>query len=222
MSGAAPTQAPPSPLSPAHAERDLFLVSALVLFLELACIRWFPAHVLFLTFFTNTVLLACFLGMSVGCLIASRRVAWLPATPALLALTMGAAHWVEQVRRSSGSVIEVGNTLSPQLVFFGTEYQAKDPAGFAIPIEAVAAFFFLAIALLMIGPGQQLGRCLNGVTDRVRAYTFNILGSIAGIVVFTLCSWWELSPLWWFGAVIAGLVYFLSPEHRWRHAQLTV
>ena len=47
---------------------DLFLVSILILFLELACIRWFPAHVLFLSFFTNTVLLACFLGMSVGCL----------------------------------------------------------------------------------------------------------------------------------------------------------
>ena len=31
---------------------DLFLVSILVLFLELACIRWFPAHVLFLSFFT--------------------------------------------------------------------------------------------------------------------------------------------------------------------------
>jgi hypothetical protein len=32
---------------------DLFIASVLVLFLELACIRWFPAHVLFLTFFTN-------------------------------------------------------------------------------------------------------------------------------------------------------------------------
>ena len=51
---------------------DLFLVSWLVLFLELACIRWFPSHVLFLTFFTNTVLLACFVGMSVGCLVARR------------------------------------------------------------------------------------------------------------------------------------------------------
>jgi hypothetical protein len=44
----------------------LFAVSLLVLFLEQAAIRWFPAHVLFLTFFTNTVLLACFLGMSIG------------------------------------------------------------------------------------------------------------------------------------------------------------
>ena len=52
---------------------DLFVASVLVLFLELACIRWFPAHVLFLTFFTNVMLLASFLGISVGCLAARRR-----------------------------------------------------------------------------------------------------------------------------------------------------
>ena len=56
----------------AAGRRICFLISLLILFLELACIRWFPAHVLYLTFFTNTVLLACFLGMSVGCLAASR------------------------------------------------------------------------------------------------------------------------------------------------------
>src|SRR6476646_1082960 len=49
---------------------DLFVVSIIVLFLELTCIRWFPSHVMFLTFFTNIVLLACFVGMSVGCLAA--------------------------------------------------------------------------------------------------------------------------------------------------------
>ncbi|HEX3253937.1 MAG TPA: hypothetical protein VHS05_31170, partial [Pyrinomonadaceae bacterium] len=52
---------------------DLFLISFLILFLELAAIRWFPAHVLYLTFFTNMVLLATFLGMSVGCLAAGQR-----------------------------------------------------------------------------------------------------------------------------------------------------
>ena len=54
-------------------KRDLFAVSAVFLFLELAFIRWFPAHVLFLTFFTNTVLLASFLGLSLGCLAARHR-----------------------------------------------------------------------------------------------------------------------------------------------------
>jgi hypothetical protein len=50
---------------------NLFLVGFLVLFLELACIRWFAAYVIFLQFFTNVVLIACFLGMSCGCLAAA-------------------------------------------------------------------------------------------------------------------------------------------------------
>ena len=45
---------------------DLFLISCTVLFLELAAIRWFPAYVISLTFFTNVVLLAAFVGMSIG------------------------------------------------------------------------------------------------------------------------------------------------------------
>ena len=87
---------------------DLFVVSFLVLFLELAAIRWFPANVLFLTFFTNTVLLACFLGMSVGCLAADRPRNYLTGTPFLLALALGAAHLVEWARTNLGNV-EIGS-----------------------------------------------------------------------------------------------------------------
>src|SRR6266849_3680141 len=68
---------------------ELFLISLIILFLELATIRWFPAHVLYLTFFTNAVLLACFLGMSVGCLAASRPQNFLAYTPPILAVAMG-------------------------------------------------------------------------------------------------------------------------------------
>ena len=58
----------------AHAPAvELFLISFLILFFELACIRWFGSTVIFLTFFTNIVLMACFLGVSVGCLAASRQ-----------------------------------------------------------------------------------------------------------------------------------------------------
>ena len=68
---------------------ELFLISFLILFLELAAIRWFPAHVLYLTFFTNVVLLASFLGMSVGCLAASHRRNYLTWTPLLLVRCSG-------------------------------------------------------------------------------------------------------------------------------------
>src|SRR5437868_12166844 len=60
---------------------NLFLVGFLVLFLELACIRWFAAYVVFLQFFTNVVLIASFLGMSCGCLAARQPRDWLGYLP---------------------------------------------------------------------------------------------------------------------------------------------
>lgn len=139
---------------------DLFLISFLTLFLELTCIRWFPSHVLFLTFFTNTVLLASILGVAVGCLAAKRKSNLLMWTPLLLVVALGSAHLVEWQRQAHAGVIDVGNQASPQMVFFGVEYQARDLSSFVVPIEAICGYFFLLIALVMMGPGQQLGRAL--------------------------------------------------------------
>jgi spermidine synthase len=190
---------------------ELFLISTLILFLELAAIRWFPAHVLFLTFFTNTVLLACFLGMSIGCLATGHRRNYLPWTPALLALGLSAARLVEWLRNQSNTILDVGNQASPQLIFFGTGYQVRDPTAFVIPVESLAAFFFVVIAIAFVGPGQELGRALGREPDRVRAYTVNIAGSLVGITLFAACSWAQLSPLWWFLPVAASLAWFLRP-----------
>ena len=199
--------------SPTRQERradvELFLVSLLILFLELACIRWFPAHVLFLTFFTNTVLLACFLGMSVGCLAAGRGRNYLAWTPPLLALALAAAHAVELTSGTFVKFVDVGHQQSPQLVFFGTEYHVPDLANYAIPVEVLCGFFFLCAALAFVGLGQELGRALTRLPHRIRAYTLNIAGSLAGILLFAACSWLELSPFWWFLLTAAGLSYFL-------------
>lgn len=191
---------------------ELFLISLLVLFLELACIRWFPAHVLFLTFFTNMVLLACFLGMSVGCLTARSRRRYLKWTPMLLALALASAHGVESLRFALSKVVDIAQESSPQMIFFGTETNTQDVARFVIPLEVLGGFFFLIIALAMVGPGQELGRAFNQMPHRIRAYTLNILGSIVGIALFTLASWCELSPFWWFLAVGLGLAYLLFPR----------
>ena len=193
---------------------DLFIASVLVLFLELTCIRWFPAHVLFLTFFTNVMLLASFLGISVGCLAAGRRQNYLAWTPLLLVLALGAAHLIEWERQRTGSAIEVGSAVSPQLVFFGVESQPRDPSQFVIPIEAVSGALFLLVALTLVGPGQQLGRSLARVSNRIVAYTVNIGGSLAGILLFTACSWWELGPAWWFVGVCVMIAYLWRPQFR--------
>src|SRR6516165_9706624 len=95
-----------------QAAGELFLISVLILFLELACIRWFPAHVLFLTFFTNTVLLACFLGMSLGCLACRQPRDYLRWTPWLLVLALAAGLSVELIRGWLEERVAVGNQVS--------------------------------------------------------------------------------------------------------------
>ena len=195
---------------------DLFLISFLTLFLELTCIRWFPSHVLFLTFFTNTVLLASILGISVGCLAAHRKWNVLPWTPVLLMIALGSAHLVEWQRQNSSSVIDVGNQASPQMVFFGVEYQARDLSSFVVPIEVICGYFFLLIALAMMGPGQELGRALARLPNRLTAYSIDIFGSVVGIAAFAACSFLQLPPIWWFAIVLAGFSWFLVPENRWR------
>ena len=129
-----------APLSAARQGFNLFLVGFLVLFLELACIRWFAAYVIFLQFFTNVVLLACFLGMSCGCLAARRRRDWLGYFPVLALATVVAALATQVLYLLwSGLAIDVGNQASAQEVFFGTEYRNPDVAQFSVPIELIVA-----------------------------------------------------------------------------------
>lgn len=206
--------------NPKHQSRfvnafELILISLIILFLELACIRWFPAHVLYLTFFTNVVLLASFLGMSVGCLAARHSRNYLLWTPILLVTSLAAAQGIELSSNSFMRFVDVGNQVSPQQVYFGTEYHTQDLSRYAIPVEVICGFFFIIIALAFVGPGQELGRALKRWPNRVQAYTLNILGSIAGIALFALFSWVELSSFWWFFLVVIGLAHFLfvSPRH---------
>jgi SAM-dependent methyltransferase len=188
---------------------DLALISWFVLFLELACIRWFPSHVMFLTFFTNIVLLACFVGMSVGCLAAKNTTRYLNATPLWLAIGLAAGLLVENQRSKLFQLIAVGDRENPDVVFFGVEAGDTKLLPFRIPVEFLAGLFFLLIGTILVGPGQEMGRAFNRMASRTGAYAANLLGSLAGIATFAGCAYLELPPVFWFAAIALGLVYFL-------------
>lgn len=195
----------------------LALVGFLALFLELACIRWFAANVVFLQFFTNVVLIASFLGLSCGCLAARSQRHWLSLFPALILLAALAARFSLLVYFNwEGVAVDVGHQGSPQEVFFGAEYRSPDAAEFVVPIEAIAAFFFLLVALPFVGLGQVLGRALASAENHVLAYSLNIGGSLAGIAAFSALSFLETPPLLWFAIVFAGVAVLL-----WRGGALT-
>ncbi len=201
--------------SPARVCLELFGVSFLILYFELACIRWFGSTVIFLTFFTNIVLMACFLGVSVGCLAAGRRWSFINGFMPLVLLAVGTAcavFWGYQ--QFSQVMIDVGGQQSPQLIYFGTDARRRDPSRFVIPIELLAGVFFVLIALMFIGPGQELGRRFNAVSNRAVAYTVDILGSLTGIALFGLMSYCWLPAFWWF-AIALGLGLFFVKRRRW-------
>src|SRR6266436_1583865 len=189
---------------------NLFLVGFLVLFLELACIRWFAASVVFLQFFTNVALIASFLGMSCGCLAAGRRRDWLGYFPFITLGSVAAALTTLLVYQYwSGLVVDIGRQASPQEVFFGTEYRDPDVAQFVVPIEAVAAVFFALVALMFVGLGQALGRAFDAYPNRVLGYTLNIGGSLAGVVAFSAVSAVQAPPWAWFLIMFAGIAFLL-------------
>ena len=196
---------------PGRRRVNLFLISFLALFQELACIRWFGSTVIFLTFFTNLVLMACFLGISVGCLAARSRRDYLGSVIPLALFTMVLAFgllW--SYDRFAELMIDVGNQASAQQVYFGTEVRRRDLSTFVVPLEVVAGTFFLLISLSFVGIGQAMGRAFNAVPDRIAAYTANLAGSLAGIAGFGVLAYLRTPPPVWFAITCLLVLGFIK------------
>lgn len=197
--------------SPSSQRRDLFWVGFLVLFLELACIRWFAAYVVFLQFFTNVVLFAAFVGMSIGCARASEAGdRWLARAPAIAVVAIVGALAVSWLYATqTGFAIDIA-VPDRGVVFFGSESRDTDLAAFVVPLELLVAVFFVLVALLFVGPGWVLGRAFEDEPDRIVAYALNVAGSLAGVVGFAVVSWLGLPAEVWFAAAFAILGWLLA------------
>lgn len=194
-----------------RAYRDLFLISFLILFFELAAIRWFASTVVFLTFFTNIVLLACFLGMSVGLLSARgpRNFVSMALPVAMLTFALAVVTHLLYWQWSDSVTIGLGDQrTSPQLIYFGTEYRPADPSRWVIPMWLVGGTFFTLIALTFVGLGQVMGRAFDAIPDRVMAYTVDVAGSLTGIAAFAAMSWFQWPPTVWFVPIVLLMLYF--------------
>jgi SAM-dependent methyltransferase len=195
---------------------ELFLISFLILFLELAWIRWLGSVVIFLSFFTNIVLMACFLGVSVGCLASVRKYSWMSAFIPLSLVTAASASAFLWAYQWFQIMVDVGAQESPQIIYFGTELRVRDFAKLVIPIELLAGFFFTLVALVFVGLGQAMGRRFAAIENRIMAYSVDILGSLVGIALFGVMSFFRLPAYFWFAIAMALGSYFV-PRQRWLH-----
>ncbi|MFN2451364.1 MAG: spermidine synthase [Candidatus Dormibacteria bacterium] len=176
----------------------LVLYSALMLFTELALIRWLGSNVLYLSFFSNFVLLGSFLGIGVGFLRArsDRDLStWAPAVLALLVVLV--AVFPVTVQRSS-----------EQLIFFGAGSATTGvPSWVALPV------IFLSTAAVMACIGEGVARSF-ALYPPLEAYRLDISGSLAGIVAFSALSFLWAPPVAW-GAAVAVAFALLHGRRRW-------
>jgi SAM-dependent methyltransferase len=174
----------------------LFLSSFLVLFVELALIRWAGANVIYLSYFSNFVLLASFLGIGIGFLRARSRVDLFPwASVALSLLVLFVLVFPVEVDKAGS-----------QLLFFGHLKRTGLPLWVTLPA------IFLAVALVMAMVAEGLARTFVSFRP-LEAYRLDIVGSLSGITVFSFLSFVGAKPVAW-GAIAAALFVALGWRRR--------
>ncbi|MBA3949940.1 MAG: hypothetical protein H0X44_08360, partial [Acidobacteria bacterium] len=168
----------------------IFLASFLVLFLEVALIRWMPSYIRLLSFFSNFILLASFLGIGVGCLLATSRRRLFYLFPILQLLVIGAVL---------AGRIELAVPSSTSIYFSsGTSNQVR-----LVESTLLLPLLFIAVAALFVALAQRMAREMS-MAPPLRAYTLNVAGSLAGVLAFAVCSWLQLPPVVWFGVAAAA------------------
>ena len=178
----------------------LFLISSLGLFWEMAVIRWLAAEVRLFSYFKNLPLLAAFLGLSIGFALVDRRRDYRPAFAPLLGMFVVLVLSIG----ASGALPYPGG--GDEFLWFAAPFSYW--LSLTLFLSMVLIFFMLT-TLLFIPLGQATGREMARHTP-VRAYSVNILASLAGIWAFTLLSYLQTPPVVWFGVGILGIGIYLA------------
>ncbi len=183
----------------------IFLASFLVLFLEVALIRWLPAQIRLLSYFSNFILLAAFLGIGIGALLGRMKRSLFLWYPALLLGVVAAVYFLRlEVRiNAPGSIYFTSGTTDPVT---------------AVETTLLLPALFVGVAALFATLAQRMAAEMTAEPP-LRAYTINLAGSLAGVAAFALVSWFEAPPSTWFIVAFIAAAPLLR-SRRWTAASV--
>ncbi|TME89308.1 MAG: spermidine synthase [Chloroflexi bacterium] len=160
-------------------------------------IRWIGSNVLYLSYFSNFVLLASFLGIGLGFLRANAAHDLFPFAPiALTALVAFVRVFPVEIDRSG-----------TELIFFGALGTRS-----GLPPFVTLPLLFLGVAAVMALVGEGVARTFRRFSP-LEAYRLDILGSLAGIITFSALAFLEAPPFVW-GVVVAAALFLLIDRRR--------
>ncbi len=189
----------------------LFLASALTLFAELALIRWVATEIRVFAYVKNLALLLCFLGFGLGCALARETPRWKTAVKALLGLIL-----IVRFPVYGGRVMEdlsqlLGAARDVQIWRASTEHDW----GLFLLACVITIVLLLLITYIFVPLGQKVSRQIELAPRSLTGYSWNLAGSLAGILIFFAVSWMALPPSLWFALVLGGMLV-LQPVARQR------
>lgn len=177
---------------------QLVLGSFLILFLELVLIRWTASNVVYLSYFSNFVLLGSFLGIGLGFVLRGRVRSLFPVAPWVLAAL------VIFVRRFQVSIDRQG----AELIFFGS-----GSSGTTLPTWVMLPILFVSVAVIFMCVAHGVAT-LFAKFKPLHAYALDISGSLLGIVAFTAASFLRADPRVWALVVAACIALMMTPKQQ--------
>lgn len=186
--------------------RQLFLISFTILFLEMAAIRWLNASVAVLAYFNNLILLSCFFGLGLGCLLASKRIDLIRYyAPTLLVLVLA----VVLLHRYGISISYTEDVI----------FATYDESGALVVSGSALAGFFINVVFFVV-IGQELGKQLSAVPNPLVAYAYDIGGSLLGVLAYGALAWLGTPPHVWYATGALILLVFVQRRRWWLVASL--
>ena len=159
-------------------------LSMLTLFVELALIRWTAANNVYLALITNFVLLASFLGIGAGFLLAD-----------------GSRNLFRLAPLSLAVLVAFVLIFPVKLVALRGPHEFQGLSGHAPLSQWVSLpIIFVLVVLVMAGLGQATARTFSQFKP-LDAYRLDIIGSVGGIALFSVLSFIGLPPIAWGGVV---------------------
>jgi len=196
-----------------RAGAELVAASFVVLFQELALIRWMAGEVRVLAYFPNVVLISAFLGLGAGALRAGKRsLLWL--WPVSIAVTTIVTQAMARVAFTNRSPSEHLWLLYLDIPNAPVVHDVRPPIIIA----------FILSALSFVALGQFVGERLREFTAAGKTlwgYVADLTGSLLGVIAFAAASFIGAFPAVWFGVVLA-VGAFLFPKRRGAYLAVAV
>ena len=189
---------------PSVLSKNIYLLIALAaglgLFLELAIIRIHSSYFQLFAYFKNLSLLSCFLGLGIGYSFSKVRLYSLNWTFPLIALQVSFMYILKD---------------TPITLFFQNPVSEIWNMGQSIAVgslHVILIYFFISViflfnAIAFIPLGHLVARLMLN-TDPLKAYSYDLIGAIAGIGLFTILSFLWTGPTIWLVISFSVLIFF--------------